>query len=220
MQSHNTRAALADLSNELESLKPSESGCADEFSWAVKIERFRPVALQAGARAAQLTDILAVAMRPLRKTELSAQMSEGQVLQLEELSELAFKDRAADMPKIFECTRELSAIADAGLVHTLTTRLLRRLHLGTLVTEANAEQTYPVDFSARQLIHMLGIDTPSRGHELVLESLDHLEAVFKFLEFADLVAAAGTCRLWKAAAEGLRPEEAAWAALALEEYDI
>ena len=37
---------------------------------------------------------------------------------------------------------------------------------------------------------------------------------------ADLVAAAGTCRLWKAAAEGLRPEEAAWAALALEEYDI
>ena len=81
------RNALADLTNELESLKPSESGCADEFSWAVKIERFRPVALQAGARAAQLTDILAVAMRPLRKTELTAQMSEGQVLQLEELSE-------------------------------------------------------------------------------------------------------------------------------------
>ena len=125
----------------------------------MKIERFRPVALEAGARAAQLSDILAVAMRPLRKTELSAQMTEGQVLQLEELSELAFKDRAADMPKIFECTRELSAIADAGLVHTLTTRLLRRLHLGTLVTEANAEQTYPVDISARQLIHMLGIES-------------------------------------------------------------
>ena len=30
MQSHNTRAALADLSNELESLKPSESGKAGE----------------------------------------------------------------------------------------------------------------------------------------------------------------------------------------------
>ena len=44
------RAALADLSNELESLKPSESGKADEFSWAAKIERFRPVALEAGAR--------------------------------------------------------------------------------------------------------------------------------------------------------------------------
>ena len=186
----------------------------------MKIERFRPVALQAGARAAQLTDILAAAMRPLRKTELTAQMSEGQVLQLEELSELAFKDKALDVPKIFACTSELAAIASSGLVHTLTTRLLRRLHLGTLVTEVNAETTYPVDFSARQLIHMLGIDTPSRGHELVLEHLDHLEAVFKHLEFADLVAAAGTCRLWKAAAEGLRPEEAAWAALALEEYDI
>ena len=116
--------------------------------------------------------------------------------------------------------RELAAIASSGLVHTLTTRLLRRLNLGTLVTEVNAEQTYPVDFSARELIHMLGIDTPSRGHELVLEHLDHLEAIFKHLEFADLVAAAGVCRLWKAAAEGLRPEEAAWAALALEEYDI
>ena len=99
-----------------------------------------------------------------------------------------------------------------GLVHTLTTRLLRRLHLGTLVTEVNAEQTYPVDFSARELIHMLGIDTPSRGHELVLEHLDHLEAIFAF-EFADLVAAAAAA-CGKAAAEGLRPEEAAWAARA------
>ena len=165
------------------------------------------MAHEAGARAAQLTDILSTALRPLRKIELSAQMSEGQVLQLEELSELTFRERPIDMPKIFESCCELSFLAEAGFVPKLSTKLLRRLPLGTLLSEANAKHTHPLDFSVYQLLHMLGTDGFSLGHAL---ELDHLEATFKFLELGDLAAAAGACRLWKTAAHGLRQEEAAW----------
>ena len=60
---------------------------------------------------------MGLAKGPL-SAKLSAQMSEGQVLQLEELSELTFKERPIDMPKIFETCSELSFLAEAGFVPT------------------------------------------------------------------------------------------------------